>query len=63
MATNQAHDSIQAHFSNPPKTKSLRRKSGKKPGGQKGYPGDTLRPTAEAQRPDATIHLRQGDRW
>ena len=36
----------------PPRTQSLREKSGRKPGGQKGHKGETLRQAAE---PDATV--------
>jgi len=44
-------------FTNPPKPRSLRRKSGRKPGGQKGHPGDTLR---QAANPDRVVEHRIG---
>ena len=43
------------NFTNPPKPKSLRKKSGRKPGGQKGHRGDTLKPVAD---PDHIIEHR-----
>jgi transposase len=43
------------NFSNPPKPKSLRKKSGRRPGGQRGHPGDTLRRT---DTPDDVIEHR-----
>lgn len=49
--------SDKGNFSNPPKPKSLRGKSGRKPGGQKGHPGDTLRQTAA---PDHVVEHRLG---
>jgi len=45
------------NFTNPPKPRSLRRKSGRKPGGQKGHPGDTLR---QAANPDRVVEHRIG---
>ena len=43
------------NFSNPPKPKSLRQKSGRKPGGQKGHRGDTLR---QSDSPDQVVEHR-----
>jgi transposase len=43
------------NFTNPPKPKSLRKKSGRRPGGQRGHPGDTLRQT---DTPDHVIEHR-----
>ena len=45
------------NFTNPPKPKSLRGKSGRKPGGQKGRHGDTLKRVAD---PDHIIEHRLG---
>jgi len=45
------------NFSNPPKPRSLRGKSGRKPGGQKGHPGDTLR---RVETPDRIVEHRIG---
>lgn len=45
------------NFGNPPKPKSLRGKSGRKPGGQKGHRGDTLSRVAE---PDLVVEHRFG---
>jgi transposase len=46
------------NFSNPPKPKSLRTKSGRKPGGQKGHRGDTLR---QSDTPDHIVDHRIGE--
>jgi transposase len=46
------------NFTNPPKPKSLRRKSGRKPGGQQGHRGDTLR---KSESPDRVIEHRIGE--
>lgn len=43
------------NFTNPPKPKSLRKKSGRKPGGQKGHPGETLQ---RSENPDKFIEHR-----
>lgn len=43
------------NFTNPPKPKSLRQKSGRKPGGQKGHKGDTLDQVSD---PDHVIEHR-----
>jgi len=45
------------NFTNQPKPKSLRNKSSKKPGGQKGHPGNTLR---QSKTPDEIIEHRFG---
>lgn len=45
------------NFTNPPKPKSLRKKSGRKRGGQKGHRGDTLSQTAD---PDIIIEHHLG---
>jgi len=47
------------NFTNPPKPKSLRRKSGRKPGGQKGRRGDTLERVAD---PDHILEHRLGEK-
>ena len=47
--------SDKGNFGNPPKPKSLRGKSGRKPGGQQGHPGDTLSRVTE---PDTIIEHR-----
>jgi transposase len=43
------------NFTNPPKPKSLRTKSGRKPGGQKGHRGDTLQ---QSESPDHIVEHR-----
>lgn len=43
------------NFGNPPKPRSLRGKSGRKPGGQKGHPGETLH---RSEKPDRVIEHR-----
>lgn len=47
------------NFTNPPKPKSLRPKSGRKPGGQKGRRGETLEQVAE---PDQVVEHRLGEK-
>lgn len=47
------------NFTNPPKPKSLRGKSGRKPGGQKGRRGDTLERVAD---PDHIVEHRLGEK-
>jgi len=47
------------NFTNPPKPKSLRGKSGRKPGGQKGRRGDTLERVAN---PDHVVEHRLGEK-
>ena len=49
--------SDKGNFTNPPKPKSLRGKSGRNPGGQKGHRGDTLRQTGS---PDEIVEHRFG---
>ena len=44
--------SDKGNFANPPKPKSLREKTGKKPGGQEGHSGETLR---QSDTPDRVI--------
>ena len=51
--------SDKGNFGNPPKPKSQRTKSGRKPGGQKGHRGDTLRKT---DSPDHVVEHRLDDR-
>jgi transposase len=46
------------NFANPPKPKSLRGKSGRKPGGQKGHRGDTLQ---QSETPEHVVEHRIGD--
>ena len=46
------------NFTNPPKPKSLRTKSGRKAGGQKGHRGDTLR---QSESPDHVVEHRLGE--
>ena len=48
-----------SNFTNPPRPKSLRRKSGRKPGGQKGRRGDTLERVAD---PDHVVEHRLGEK-
>ena len=47
--------SDKGNFTNPPKPKSLRKKSGRKPGGQKGHRGETLQ---RAENPDEVVEHR-----
>lgn len=47
--------SDKGNFTNPPKPKSLRKKSGRKPGGQKGHSGNTLE---QSTAPDHLIEHR-----
>lgn len=47
--------SDKGNFTNPPKPKSLRKKSGRKPGGQKGHSGNTLE---QSSAPDHIIEHR-----
>ena len=51
--------SDKGNFSNPPKPKSQRTKSGKKPGGQKGHRGATLR---KSDAPDHIVEHRLDER-
>lgn len=47
--------SDKGNFTNPPKPKSLRKKSGRKPGGQKGHKGSTLK---QVEHPDHVVEHR-----
>lgn len=54
--TSSKHSSTdKTNFTNPPKPKSLRTKSARKPGGQKGHPGSTLK---KVDNPD---HIERHD--
>ena len=67
--------SDKGNFTNPPKPKSTRKKSGKKPGGQKGHPGSTLEKVSnpdhikthdladQATCPDCGGSLPRDDDW
>jgi len=67
--------SDKGNFTNPPKPKTTRKKSGKKPGGQKGHPGSTLEKVSnpdhikihdladQATCPDCGGSLPRDDDW